>query len=235
MKTSSKFVLGFYVLFASFSLKAEVVYNATFVTDYLFEGITQTDNKPALQLAADYTHGSGFYAGAWGSNVDFGGDASGIELDLYFGFTGSMTDKLDFDLGYVDYKYLNDDNNALDASEYSEFYAKLTFMKNTKLSLWVDDDKDLWGGSSTRIKIEHSLVLPNDYNLNLALHNWRTDFRLWDNDDNALTGKNSYLAYTLGISKEFSQYLFALNLTGTNIDDLETAETKLFLSVSKSF
>ena len=54
-----------------------------FVTDYLFRGVTNTGNGPAAQPEFDLTYGI-FYAGAWGSNTDFG---DGIEIDYYVGIT----------------------------------------------------------------------------------------------------------------------------------------------------
>ena len=42
----------------------------TFATDYVFRGVSQTDNKPAVQGSFDYKHPSGAYLGIWGSNVD---------------------------------------------------------------------------------------------------------------------------------------------------------------------
>ncbi|BBI65570.1 hypothetical protein HSBAA_PA_1730 (plasmid) [Vreelandella sulfidaeris] len=47
----------------------------------------------------DYEHASGFYAGGWGSNVDFG-DGTSYELDLYAGFSGSV-EELGYDVGYI--------------------------------------------------------------------------------------------------------------------------------------
>src|SRR5690606_14833994 len=34
-------------------------------------GITQSGQDPALPASIDYAHASGWYIGAWGSNVDF--------------------------------------------------------------------------------------------------------------------------------------------------------------------
>jgi uncharacterized protein (TIGR02001 family) len=78
--------------------------NVGAVTNYLFRGLTQTDDKPAVQGGIDWAHDSGFYVGTWLSNVDFesvvvdGADNVGLfdanyELDLYAGY--------DFDLGDV--------------------------------------------------------------------------------------------------------------------------------------
>ena len=52
-------------------------------TDYVFRGFSQTLGNPAIQGSIDYTDGS-FYAGVWGSNVDFGADET-IEADVYLG------------------------------------------------------------------------------------------------------------------------------------------------------
>ena len=61
------------VLLASASIaQAEITGNASVVSDYNWRGITQTAGDPAIQGGIDYAHDSGFYAGAWGSNVDFG-------------------------------------------------------------------------------------------------------------------------------------------------------------------
>jgi uncharacterized protein (TIGR02001 family) len=39
------------------------------VSDYIFRGISQTQNQPAIQGGFDYNHASGFYVGTWASNV----------------------------------------------------------------------------------------------------------------------------------------------------------------------
>ncbi len=74
----------------------------TFASDYLFRGITQTSNNPAIQGSLDYTNGI-WYAGVWGSNIDFGLDET-IEIDGYFGVRptwGPVT----FDFGVIGYFY----------------------------------------------------------------------------------------------------------------------------------
>jgi uncharacterized protein (TIGR02001 family) len=64
---------------------------AAFTTDYVFRGITQTAENPASQPGFDLTYGI-FYAGIWGSNLDFGGspfssDIASIKIDYYAGLT----------------------------------------------------------------------------------------------------------------------------------------------------
>jgi uncharacterized protein (TIGR02001 family) len=43
----------------------------TLATDYLHRGMSQTDDDAALQVGVDYRHRSGFFVGAWASNVDY--------------------------------------------------------------------------------------------------------------------------------------------------------------------
>ncbi len=82
--------------------------SSSIASDYLFRGVAQTRGKVATQLTADYLHQSGFYVGAFASNVDFrdAGNArqAWAELDLLGGMRGEVG-KLAWDLGLVGYAY----------------------------------------------------------------------------------------------------------------------------------
>ena len=43
----------------------EIEANVALSTDYIFRGISQTDNDPAISGGFDYSFDSGFYAGVW--------------------------------------------------------------------------------------------------------------------------------------------------------------------------
>ena len=47
--------------------------NVGLFSEYVFRGITNSNEGPAIQGGFDYAHASGFYAGAWASNIEFGG------------------------------------------------------------------------------------------------------------------------------------------------------------------
>ena len=66
----------------------------TAVSDYDFRGYSQSAKSPALQASADYTAGdTGFSAGAWASNVDFGpATMKTMELDLYANYAVKIND-----------------------------------------------------------------------------------------------------------------------------------------------
>lgn len=79
-------------------------------TDYIFRGISQNAGRPTPQGGVDITYGI-FYAGAWGSGVNFGDNpqpdgraVAGTEVDIYAGIKpvwGPVT----FDLGVIYYWY----------------------------------------------------------------------------------------------------------------------------------
>ena len=63
---------------------ASVAFNIGAASDYVFRGYSQTDEDPQVFGGADVTAGQ-FYAGVWGSNVDFLDSTDG-EIDVYAGF-----------------------------------------------------------------------------------------------------------------------------------------------------
>lgn len=82
-------------------------FNVGVVSDYLFRGVSQTHGKPAIQAGVDYAFASGFYVGAWASNVtwvkDFLGKGS-VEVDVYGGYKRAIGDWA-YDVGYITYNY----------------------------------------------------------------------------------------------------------------------------------
>lgn len=92
---------------------AAVSANVSFASDYVWRGMTQSDG-PAIQGGFDFEAESGFYAGIWGSNVNFN-DGAGSELDYYLGYGFSVGD-LGIDIGYVAFDY-PDNKTGLDFEE----------------------------------------------------------------------------------------------------------------------
>ena len=94
---------------ASAQTEVDVAFNVGVVSDYVFRGASQTDEEPALQGGVDITAGS-FYAGVWGSNVDFFDDTD-AEIDFYGGFRGEAGG-FALDGGVIFYAYVNEPNFA---------------------------------------------------------------------------------------------------------------------------
>ena len=69
---------------AAMAEELKLSYNLGATSDYVFRGVSQTQEDPAIQGGIDATYGIG-YAGVWASNVDFGADDPTAEIDLYAG------------------------------------------------------------------------------------------------------------------------------------------------------
>ena len=77
----------------------------TGTSDYVFRGISQTDNDPTIQGSLNVGYGI-FYAGVWGSGLDFDAifnDAE-TEVDFYAGIKPTWG-PLTFDFGVIYYAY----------------------------------------------------------------------------------------------------------------------------------
>ncbi|RLA04491.1 MAG: hypothetical protein DRQ60_09615 [Gammaproteobacteria bacterium] len=84
--------------------QAEITANVALATDYMFRGISQTDNSAAISGGFDYGY-EGFYAGVWASNVDENFyPGANVEIDTYLGWGGTSND-LSYDVGFLRYNY----------------------------------------------------------------------------------------------------------------------------------
>jgi uncharacterized protein (TIGR02001 family) len=117
----------------SFAQEAEVAeeespFSATFAvtTDYVFRGVSQSDNGPAFQPSITYSAPFGLYAGVWASNVDFGEGGPNFEIDYYVGWNSDLSDSWNLDLGVTRYTYESESDGYGDI-DYNEYIAKLTW------------------------------------------------------------------------------------------------------------
>ena len=130
-------------------------YNVGLFSQYIFRGLTQTNNKPALQGGFDVNHKSGLYIGGWASNVswlrDNANEAVGpvyqsggsLEIDLYGGFKTDVKG-VGIDVGALQYYYPGALNKAVyDKANTTELYGALSYgWLQAKVSSVVS--KDAW-------------------------------------------------------------------------------------------
>lgn len=74
-------------------------YNATITNNYVFRGISQSDDHAALQGGVDYQQAGGFYAGAWATSQDIPNARAHLRVDGYSGFSYQSPNGLGFDVG----------------------------------------------------------------------------------------------------------------------------------------
>lgn len=89
IKTSTYFSLLFkftvlYILFFSSFAYSDVLGRLSASTNYLWRGVTQTDDNPAISAAVEYHAKQKSYLGVWSSNTEYGGRKS-LEANFYLG------------------------------------------------------------------------------------------------------------------------------------------------------
>jgi uncharacterized protein (TIGR02001 family) len=117
-----------------------LAYNVGVYSQYIFRGLTQTNHKPALQGGVDFTHSSGLYLGAWGSNISWltdGNVAAGetkyyksggsLEMDIYGGYRYSFANGLGIDIGALQYYYPGTRDKSLPKANTTEIYGALNY------------------------------------------------------------------------------------------------------------
>jgi uncharacterized protein (TIGR02001 family) len=208
--------------------------NIGVVSNYVWRGLTQTDDGPAIQGGLDYEHASGFYAGTWASNVDFGEGENlpAYELDAYLGFGGKINDDLGYDLklGYYAYPDGRD-------SDFSEVQASMTWTWLTAGVAYTIygqadeapgaiEDEALYIQGDLHYFVNLEVQLP--YELGLSLRSGYSDFRYND-------GGNDYANWGLTISREAGDFgTFSLNYDQVGRDTYDD-DPKVWISWLKKF
>ncbi|MFI3246183.1 MAG: TorF family putative porin [Ferrimonas sp.] len=79
-------------------------FNAALVSNYIFRGVTLSNDKFAVQAGADLEHDSGVYAGVWASTYK-DGSADEVEVDWWAGYAFEINEHLALDVGVTRYYY----------------------------------------------------------------------------------------------------------------------------------
>jgi uncharacterized protein (TIGR02001 family) len=182
-------------------------WTAALTTDYAFRGVSQSQEDAAFQASFDYGHESGFYAGIWGSGVDFGPDTPNVEIDTYIGYSFPIGDTLEGDVQVVRYNYLGGDENAF---EYNELIGKLTW--NETITGTIGYSNDVFNTGETGIY----------YGIG-ASHGWESGTTVfggvgyYDLAD-AYTAADGYVDWNLGVSQGFGPVELSLTYVDTDAD-----------------
>ena len=187
--------------------------NVGLSSNYLWRGVTQTDDAAAISGGIDYASETGFYAGTWASNVDFGDDAS-YELDFYFGFGGDLGDSgVGYDVGYIYYAYPDSAESDSDNEyDFGEVYGSLSYSYfSVSASYGVNnDDGAEWADSALYISGDAAFEIADGLELGLHVGNYSFDDDYDDGD---------YTDYGVSLSK--NGFTFAVSDTDMDNDDIK--------------
>ncbi len=215
MMSSLLMALSWGTAFADESIFSDKNFSATlsFTTDYVFRGVSYSNEDPAIQGSFDYAHPSGLYLGVWGSNWD-GGD-SHVEIDPYVGFAGELFEGLGYDLCVFYYNYPGADDDDAEWN-YFEGHVGLSYtFADMPLTPTVgvgfdyspdysaEDGKALYGSGSLDV------VLPAEIGLSLECGHQNVE------GDKSTSGFN-WTHWRIGISKEIKGFGFDVSYHDTN-------------------
>lgn len=133
------------------------------VSDYDFRGVSLSARDPALQASLDYTFGdSGFSAGAWASNVDFGPDYDAdLEVDYYVDYERALNDTFALVAGISLYTYPSSDVDS-SPEAYVGFGAG-----DFELRQWFTDDYSALGQTAFYTEANYTAALSESVALTL--------------------------------------------------------------------
>ena len=207
------------LLLAAVPAFGQISGNVAVTTDYVFRGISQTLEEPAIQGGFDYASDSGFYVGIWGSNVDFGGVAQ-VEFDGYLGFAKETSNGWGWDIGLLHYDYPGETD-----LNFEEIYLGLNY-KIFGVKYSYADDFAGTGGTGGYLEVALDFGLGNGFGL--GLHAGSSTF----GDE---VGVEDYVDYKVALSKEVATLGLEVAFTDTDADFLgELADGRVVLTISKS-
>jgi len=200
----------------------EVSFNLAATSDYVFRGVSQTDEDPAISGGVDVSKGM-FYGGLWASTVDFGDDTS-AEYDVYAGVTNDFG-PIATDFGVIYYGYLDKPDDP--EYGYWEIKGAAEFPAGpATIGASVYYSPDFFGetGEAWYTELGASVAATDALSVGGAVGHQT----IADADD--------YTTWNFGISYAFSDNVSAdLRYHDTDIDECDICDERVVATISTSF
>ncbi len=221
---------------------AEVSGNVGLASNYVFRGVSLSNDQAAISGGVDYAHGDGVYVGTWVSNIDDGTTGT-TELDLYAGFAGEAGD-FGYDIGYIQYMYPED---AAGLSDYGEVYGSVSYSAlEVGFAYTVNSQTNAFSDQSGDTKIPVAFVegdvyfylsagtdLSEDWALSATVGSYTFE------DDGILGADFDYLHGQIDLSKsagDMGDFTFSLSITDADETHAFASDDVIpFVSWSKGF
>ncbi|MEL7797951.1 TorF family putative porin [Idiomarina loihiensis] len=242
MKNVDKIVLASVLSMVTFSSVNAAEFdssaNVTLSSDYVFRGISQTNEDPAIQGGFDLASDSGWYAGVWASNVGFG--TGSTEADLYLGYTHQLTNDWAVDFGAIRYLYPSGNGPGADFN-YNEVYTNVSYKSFTISAVYSDDyfgtgvDRFYYLAGDYEYSVSEALSL----NAHLGLNKFDSSEDLTRFLGAAPTSSDNYLDWSFGMTYQLTNRIAAsLNYIDTDIREqscINICDSRFTASLTASF
>ena len=198
----------------------------TLASDYLFNGVSQTDEDPALQGSIDWAGDEGWYAGTWASNVDFG-DGTDIELDFYAGYFQDLGNGLSLDLGIAQYTYHG--TGASSDGNYAEAYAALG-VNSTEFKAWYAWDYFGTDAGHYILMVNHTFTINDELSVLVGVDRSASldeEKFVWEDND------KDYIHWQVTAQYAWSGFDLSIGVQGTDLDTY--GDTVVLATIGRTF
>lgn len=201
---------------------ADVEANVALTSNYVWRGISQTRDEAAIQGGFDASTDTGWYAGAWGSNVSYPDTSlnAHLEIDIYGGYATTFDNGWRIDAGAIRYVYPGSAITGV-----NEIYVGAGY--------GVVDVKAYHSPDAESLYVELGAGWTLSEHWQLALHGGHYDF------ENA----TDFAHFGLSIGRTLGSYEITLGMNDTDLADGECASvsrgsdlcSNVWISVATSF
>jgi uncharacterized protein (TIGR02001 family) len=173
------------LLACTVSAQAKTTHNISLVSDYIYRGISQTDNSPAIQGGSVYKNGNA-YASVWFSNVDVDSGSEGlpVEMDVKFGYNNQF-ESFNLDTSVITYNYLNDST-----PDRTEFRFATSISKEIEIAIHREVKTKYWYP-----EVIFEKYLANRLYFDAAIGYWNPD-----------SGSDDALTFRAEIARDFPEF-----------------------------
>lgn len=212
--------------------------NVGMFSEYVFRGISQSDEAPAIQGTIEWNHDKGYYLGIWGTNVDFNDNSNAsTEFDVYGGYRGVLSQihkKISYDLGFVYYAYPGATSKL--NYDYLEAQAALNFefRRKIKATTSINYSNNFFADSGHAWYPKVSVTIPFRFKIMGDAY-----FARQYVDDNTKFGLPDYNTWGVGLGYNLKGFDLKLQYIDTNISDAKCpsgwCDERAVFSVIKPF
>jgi uncharacterized protein (TIGR02001 family) len=203
-----------------------------FASEYVRDGIKQSNAKPVIQLGGLYSSHSGLYGGTWLSGIERGTpDSTRFEIDGFVGWYVPFTSFLAVDLGYTRATFVGDAEASKQA--YGEGFLNLLLNDETTFGYRLADDYMGSGEALQTLELAHT-VNSGEFGFEFSTRQYRylktTDDVNWGSKN-----RNNYFHFRAGVARSYFDHNLSLALEKTNLSGQFDASTQIIFTYNRSF
>jgi len=214
-----------------FALPGTFSSTIAFATEYVFRGISQSDEDVAIQASLDWSHESGLYTGFWSSNVDFPNDSTAqIELNVYGGRSGEYKG-VTYDVMVLGYVYPGADRDRdFDFVEFSLALGHRFPWASVNTAVAISPDYFGSSGVGAHVSGGVGVPIPLDF---LERYRIAVDTHVGYQD---ISTGGSYVHWDVGLGGQLLGFDLDLRYVGNDVDSpLDEDDDGVVFSFSRQF